>query len=155
MLSMIRQDGKRLFCSELFACKTRSRSSSAFNLIALGFPISFEFKKQPFPQFCHSIEIRFVAATANHHEGNVIVEIANRTIREDVACLALAKPRMAVVDLIATTTFHKNTSLGHRKASSYELLYDRTPRISTIFNPVHHSAPKNNIATTSRRQIQA
>lgn len=114
-----------------------------------------EFNKAPFIQFCSSKDIRFVSVAANHHEGNAIVERANRSIREHLRKLALAEPRTSLVDLVSAATFHKNTTRGHNRASSFELLYNRVPRLSTICNPTQHGSAEGNIAEARRRQVQA
>lgn len=106
------------------------------------------FINQPFCQFCQSMEIRFVAVAANHHQCKAIVERANRIIRENIACFFQVEQIISLVDLVVTGTFHQNTSRVHQRTSSFELLYDRTPRLVAISKPNQHGFVKNNIAAT-------
>lgn len=114
-----------------------------------------EFNKAPFLQFCFDMNINFISVTANQHEGNVMVERANRTIREHLACLSLAEPRTSLIDQATMATFYENTSRGHKKASSFELLYDRAPKLTTVCNLRQHGTVEDNLSETRRRQIQA
>lgn len=81
------------------------------------------------------MSIQFKPVSANHHEGNAIVEKATRSIREYVTKLALADPPKSLVDLVSAATFYKNTARGHKKAVCFKLLYNRVRKLSTICNP--------------------
>lgn len=114
-----------------------------------------EYNKPQFLGFCMSLDIQFAPVAANHHEGNALVERANRSIREHVNRIALAEPRQSLVQLVSAATYHKNTTRGHNKASSFELLYGRSPRLSSVCNPSQHGIIDGNIKDRRRRQLQA
>lgn len=114
-----------------------------------------EYNKDEFLKFCRSFDIKFNSVAANHHEGNAIVERANRSIRDHVNRMALAEPQASLVQRVLCATFHKNTSRGHNKASSFELLYNRVPKLSTICNPTEHGTAEDNIVEARRRQLRA
>lgn len=123
-----------------------------------GFPqvvrASQEFNKAKFLQFCSPLNIQFVAVAANHHGGHAIVEKANWSSCERVPMLALAEPRLRLIDLVITVFFYNNASRVH-KSSSFELLFDRVLRISTVCNSDKHRCIFSNTAETRRRQLQA
>ena len=114
-----------------------------------------EYNKTEFRDFCGSINATLVPVAANHHEGNTVVERANRTIRSYFNRLALAEPQTDLINLVAAATYHKNTCRGHNKASPFELLYGRPPRISGICNPDTHGNIQDVTADAQRRQLQA
>lgn len=114
-----------------------------------------EFNKSLFLEFCRSHNIKLVAVAANHHEGNAIVERANRSIRAYVNRLLITEPQNTLIDIVAAATFFKNTSRGHQKSSSFELLYNRSPTLSSICNPLTHGSLQDNIAAARCRQLNA
>lgn len=103
-----------------------------------GYPGDQEFNKAAFLEFRSFLNISFVPVTANHHEGNAIDKRENQSIREHVSRLALGEAGLSPVDLVTVARFHRNTSRGRSKSSSFDLLYNRVPKLSTICNPIEH-----------------
>lgn len=114
-----------------------------------------EYNRHEFKEFCSLFDIKLITIAANYHEANSIVERANRTIRNHFNRLRYAEPRSSLVDLVAAATFHKNTSRGNKNASSFELLYEHIPRLSTVCNPETHGTIEDNVAHVRQRQLKA
>lgn len=93
--------------------------------------------------------------SACHLKMNDIRERANRTIWEYVVELGLSDQCKSSVDLGSNATFYKNTTREHNKGSSFELLFNRAPRLSTISSPQRHGDVNENVADGRRRQMQS
>lgn len=104
---------------------------------------------------CLALSIRFVAVAPKNHESSAIVERANQSIRGRVSRLSLAEPRLTLVDLVTTATFHKNTLRGHDSSSSFELLYNRLLRLFTVCNPETHGSAEDNATEARWCQLRA
>lgn len=63
----------------------------------------------------------------NAHQSNDAIERANRTLRSYFDRLRLCDKRAAVVDLVQESTYGKIINRGRKLASSFELLFQRTP----------------------------
>lgn len=83
------------------------------------------------------------------------MESSNHSIRDHVNRMAVAEPQTPVVQRVVSAAFHKNTSRGHHKASSLELLFDQVPKFLTACNPDKRGSVEDNIAETQRRQLMA
>lgn len=69
--------------------------------------------------------------------------------------IAPAEARLSLVHIVSAATFHKNATLGHKNAFSSELVYNCTPKLSTISNLNQHRTVEENVAKEWRRQLQA
>lgn len=88
---------------------------------------------QPSLRFCESIFALSVASAANKHEANGRIESANRVLRMQFRCLRAVDAKSSVQELISEDTYAKNISKGQKLASSFELLYGRSPRLMDDF----------------------
>lgn len=100
------------------------------------------------------MDSKFVSVVANHHEGNAIVERASRTIHEHLAGITLAKARTSVIDLVATATFYGNTSRGHHKVLPFALIYNRTPKLSTVYSHRQHGSIEEKLLTRTAVKLK-
>lgn len=92
---------------------------------------------------------------ADNHEGNAVVENPNHSICDTVSRINFLEPRLPLVDIVSSATFHTNTACGHNQSPAFELLFHRCPQVSAECNPGEHGTAEENIASNRRRQIYA
>lgn len=114
-----------------------------------------EFNKEEFLAFCRDIGATPNFVAANHHEGNAVVERANRSIRSYFERITRANPNLILVDAVSAATFYKNICRGHGAASSFELLYKRSPRVTEICEPKQPGTIQQAARDFRRRQLQS
>lgn len=66
----------------------------------------------------------------NAHESNGSFERANRTLRSYHNLLIVFNHRSPTTDIVSYAAFGKNINCGNRIASSFEVIYNRSPLIS-------------------------
>jgi len=119
-----------------------------------------EYKKPDFLTFCHSINTEFVDIAANHHEGNGVIERANRTVRMYFDRIRLADKKSTVHDCVQRATYAKNICRGQDSISPYERLYGRMPHLFKDLPVAAETLPKpelgdQSLPVESRRRVQA
>lgn len=123
-----------------------------------GIPRSFrtdeEYNGLELLRFCATLEIKLIGVPANFHEGNRTAESANRTLRSYFNCFALAQQLIDIIELEAAATFHINTCRGHNATSSFNVIYDRVPCLSTICNSINEGSFEDSLLENRQRQFQ-
>lgn len=92
---------------------------------------------------------------ANHHERNAILKRANKTIRENLECRASARPRPLLVDLVTLATFYEISTCDHNEPYLFDLLFNRSPKLSTACKLFKHGTIKEHVANGCCRQLEA
>lgn len=113
-----------------------------------------EYAKEPFTSFCKDLDVELIATPADSHECNGLVERANRTLRMHHDRLRACDKRSNTDDIVSEATYAKNINRGGAMASSFELIYGRSPLISGSATPNRPDAEvpsMSEVATQSAR----
>lgn len=90
-----------------------------------------EYDNEEFRAFCAEHGTELVPVAANDHESNGLIENANRTLRSFFDRLRSFDKRTATDMIVAEAIYGKNLSFGSKKASAFQLLYGRNPRLTS------------------------
>lgn len=93
-----------------------------------------EYDSNLFKPFCRESDITLLLGAANDYEANGLVENWNRTLTSFFDRLRPCEMQVPTELLKAEATSSKNTSLGSRRASAFELLYNRWPSLIDAFD---------------------
>ena len=100
-----------------------------------------EYNKSLFLEFCQEYGITLIPVAENAHESNGLIERANRTLRSHYLRLRAYDQKTHTIDLVHEAVYAKNINRGGRIASSYELLYNRSPRLYGTRTPESSKIP--------------
>lgn len=113
-----------------------------------------EYSRGEFEAFCVENDILLVPVPAHAHQSNGAIERANRSLRSRFDRLVLLNSRAPTADLVQEAAFGKNINRGAKLASSYELLFNRSPHLPGLdVQPQGRlaSVRENNAHLTRRR----
>lgn len=89
-----------------------------------------EYSKGAFAAYFSYMKIELIPLAAQANESNGAVERVRRSLGSYLNRLRLCDRRGHVHDVVSDAVFGKNINLGNRIAFGYELLYNRSTRIS-------------------------
>lgn len=116
-----------------------------------------EYNKGAFQSLCDENRILLIPTPAHAHECNGAIERANRTVRSRFDRLRVCDQRAPASELVQEAVFGKNTNRGNRLASSFEIIFSRSPRLSGLDLPFPSSIPtmQEYNAHIARRKIRS
>lgn len=141
------------------ALQDQVRTIKQIQLYRHGIPKSItadgEYGKGDFNEMCDEFNIKLIVTPAHAHQSNGKIERANRTIRSFYNRLRACHPNAPTVDLMVEATFAKNICRGQQIASSFELLYGRSPLLEGTGEPARETVPTmaDAAAHSARRKI--
>lgn len=88
-----------------------------------------EFCKVEFQAMCDEYNVHYIRKATNDHQANGIISRANKTIKTFFRHLRSDDNWDSIQKLLSQAMFGKNICKGHKVASSFEQMYERSPTI--------------------------